>query len=416
MSGGDIFRPEAVSFRQKRLYGNITVISEPATNYVTIALCVTAALAIAGATLGQYARTETAVGIITTSKPLAKILAPKAGIVEDVFVRDGQHVNAGDRLLVVSVDTALGNDESYSQDSLRSLERQAAINADQLEAIRTNAATERSRLAGELNHATDELAQIGTQIDLQQQLSRSLETTLSKWESLAKQGYVSQYSLEEKRQQLLAQRQSLAKLLQQQSSVKSQIVNLQAQMTQLSSTERKQINDNRLQTESLRQSTSAAKVAGRYAITAPISGSVSSLMATLGKSIRSQGLVLNIIPDDTALSAELYAPSRAIGLIEPGQSVSLLYDAFPYQKFGAYAGTVDDVSRTAIAPNDLDVPLNLQESVYRVRVKLKQEHVSAYGKTFPLQAGMALKGNFVLERRSFFDWLLEPIRTVRNRS
>jgi hypothetical protein len=28
---------------------------------------------------------------------------------------------------------------------------------------------------------------------------------------------------------------------------------------------------------------------------------------------------------------------------------------------------------------------------------------------------MALKGNIVLERRSFLDWLLEPIRTVRDR-
>ncbi|MCX7291911.1 HlyD family efflux transporter periplasmic adaptor subunit [Janthinobacterium sp.] len=415
MSSTEIFRPEAVSFRQKRLYGNITVVNEPVANYIVIALCLAAALAISCAALGQYTRTEAATGIITTSKPLAKILAPKLGIVDEVSVKEGQHVNTGDKLIVVSVDTSLGNDESYSEDSLRSLERQTSINADQLGVIRTNSSVERRRLAGELTYSIDEHSQIISQIDLQQQLAKSLEKTISKWESLATQGYVSEYALEEKRQQLLAQRQNLSKLMQQQSSLKSQMSNLKAQLTVLGSNERKQVNENQIQNESLRQSSSAAKAAGHYVITAPISGTISSLMVASGKSLRSQGMVLNIIPDNTAFEAELYAPTKAIGFIEQGQSVRLLYDAFPYQKFGSYAGTVEGVSRSAISPNDIDVPLNLQESVYRVRVKLNQEYISAYGKNFPLQAGMVLKANIVLERRSFLDWLLEPIRTVRDR-
>jgi membrane fusion protein len=415
MSGTDIFRPEAVSFRQKRLYGNITVVAEPATNYVVIALCAAAALAIGAAMFGEYARTEAAAGVITTTKPLAKILAPKPGIVSDVVVKEGQHVKAGDKLLVVSVDTPLGNDESYSQENLRSLERQAAITADQLGVIRANMAVERNRIEGELAYSTDELAQIVSQIEMQRQLAKSLETTLSKWESLVKQGYFSQYTLDEKRQEFLEHQQNLSKLMQQQSSVKARMANLKTQLVALGSAERKQVNENRIQTESIRQNSSAAKAAGHNVVTPPISGTVSSLMAIPGKSLRSQGLVLNIIPDNTTFEAELFAPSRAIGFIEPGQSVRLLYDAFPYQKFGSYAGTVVAVSKSALSPSDIDVPLNLQEGVYRVRVELRQDHVAAYGKTFPLQAGMALKGNIVLERRSFLDWLLEPIRTVRDR-
>jgi hypothetical protein len=40
------------------------------------------------------------------------------------------------------------------------------------------------------------------------------------------------------------------------------------------------------------------------------------------------------------LQAEIYIPSRAIGFVKPGQEVRLLYDAFPYQRFGAYRGRV----------------------------------------------------------------------------
>jgi membrane fusion protein len=416
MSNIDFFRPEAVSFRKKRLYGNLTVVNEPAANYFVAALCIAALLAIGAATLGQYARTEAAVGIITTSMPLAKILAPKLGIVANISVKEGQHVNAGDKLLVVSVDTPFENDESYSGNSLRSLERQTTINDDMREVIRANILVEKNRLSGEVSYATEEHSQVSSQIALQHELAHSLTRTINKWESLAVEGYISEYALEEKRQQLLSQRQNLSKLVQQQLSLKSQLANLKAQLTTLASTERKQLNENNIQTETLKQNSSAAKVAGNYVITAPISGIVSSLMATSGKSLRLQALVLNIIPDRTTLEAELYATSKAIGFIEPGQTVRLLYDAFPYQKFGSYAGTVESVSRSAISPNEIDVPLNLQESVYRVRVKLTQEYISAYGKKIPLQPGMALKGNIVLEKRSFIDWLMEPLRTVRDRT
>lgn len=415
MSDTNIFRPEAVSFRQKRLYGNITVVAEPISNWTVTAISLTALLAIVCAACGEYARTEVAVGIVVTSKPLAKILAPKPGIATDVPVKEGQHVTAGDKLIVVSVDTPFGNDESYSEESLRSLERQARINGDQLGVIQANMLVEKNRLIGELNFAADESSQITSQFDLQQKLTKSLEVTLNNWEILAKQGYVSQYALDEKRQLLLGHRQNVSKLLQQQSSVNSKLSNLRAQLAALDGTERKQINENRIQSEAIKQSSSAAKAAGHYVITAPISGTVSSLMAISGKSIRSQGMVLNIIPDKTGFEVELYAPSKAIGFLEEGQIVRLLYDAFPYQKFGSYKGTVSDVSKSAIAPGDIDAPLKIQESVYRVRVKLEHDHVSAYGKRFPIQAGMALKGNIVLERRSFLDWLLEPIRTVRDR-
>jgi membrane fusion protein len=348
--------------------------------------------------------------------PLAKILAPKLGIVANISVKEGQHVNAGDKLLVVSVDTPFENDESYSGNSLRSLERQTTINDDMREVIRANILVEKNRLSGEVSYATEEHSQVSSQIALQHELAHSLTRTINKWESLAVEGYISEYALEEKRQQLLSQRQNLSKLVQQQLSLKSQLANLKAQLTTLASTERKQLNENNIQTETLKQNSSAAKVAGNYVITAPISGIVSSLMATSGKSLRLQALVLNIIPDRTTLEAELYATSKAIGFIEPGQTVRLLYDAFPYQKFGSYAGTVESVSRSAISPNEIDVPLNLQESVYRVRVKLTQEYISAYGKKIPLQPGMALKGNIVLEKRSFIDWLMEPLRTVRDRT
>ena len=416
MSDSEFFRPEAVAYRKKRLHGDLTVVSEPVSNYIVGILLFATLLSITAASLGEYARTEIVTGVITTNKPLAKILVPRIGTVVNVMIKEGDYVNVGDKLIVVSVDTNLDETESYSENSLQSLARQNLIIKSQRDNIRNVSSLEKHRLLGELNSAIDQETQITSQIDLQEQLAVSLERTITKWESLAKDGYISEYALEEKRQQLLLQRQNLSKLNLQKLILKSQIKSGESQLSAVSNEEQRQMNENEIQGESIRQSSSAAKAAGHYVITAPVSGIVSSLMASPGRSLRLQSLVLNIIPNKTSLQAELYATSKAIGFVERGQSVRLLYDAFPYQKFGSYGGTVESVSRSAIPPNELDTPLNIQESVYRVRVKLSQEHVSAFGKNFQLQPGMILKGNIVLEKRSFFDWLLEPIRTVRERT
>src|SRR4029077_13534665 len=89
-----------------------------------------------------------------------------------------------------------------------------------------------------------------------------------------------------------------------------------------------------------------AEVNGRraYVIKAPTSGRVSTLQATVGQIADPRHMQLEIIPLDANLQAELFFPTRAFGFVRPGQQVRILYDAFPYQKFGAYRGSVTELS------------------------------------------------------------------------
>jgi membrane fusion protein len=108
-------------------------------------------------------------------------------------------------------------------------------------------------------------------------------------------------------------------------------------------------------------------------------------------------------------------PSRAIGFVEPGQAVRLLYDAFPYTRFGAHGGEVVSVGRSILAPEELDAPARSREPVYKVRVRPDRGAVTAYGREVPLQAGMALEADLRLERRRLWRWLFEPILALRGR-
>ncbi|MEL6487678.1 MAG: secretion protein HlyD [Pseudomonadota bacterium] len=123
-----------------------------------------------------------------------------------------------------------------------------------------------------------------------------------------------------------------------------------------------------------------------------------------------------IIPENAELTAELYAPTRAVGFVEPGKETRLLYDAFPYQKFGSFGGQVKSIARIAVDPRETDIPFPFEEPVYRVKVALDRQSVEAFGERAPLQAGMTLQANIVLERQSFLAWILQPLNAVLKRN
>ena len=154
-----------------------------------------------------------------------------------------------------------------------------------------------------------------------------------------------------------------------------------------------------------------------YVITAPVAGRISALQANSGSTVTTLTPLMSIVNDGARMQAELYAPSRAIGFARTGQEVRLMYDAFPYQRFGSFAGRIISISRTVLAPNEIDAPVQAQtkEPMYRIQVAIVDQNILAFGQRIALQPGMTLQANIVLDRRSFLDWLLEPINAVRSR-
>jgi membrane fusion protein len=123
-----------------------------------------------------------------------------------------------------------------------------------------------------------------------------------------------------------------------------------------------------------------------------------------------------VLGGDAQLEVELYAPSRAIGFARAGQDVRLMYDAFPYAQFGSFKGRIATISRTAMAPGEIDAPVKLAEPAFRVRVRLDSQAIEAFGAAYAIEPGMTLKANLVLEKQSLLGWLLEPINAVRRRT
>ena len=74
------------------------------------------------------------------------------------------------------------------------------------------------------------------------------------------------------------------------------------------------------------------------------------------------------------------------------------------------------MAQSLLLPQDTDLPVALNEPAYLVTVDLAEQAVQAYGKRFPLQTGMAIDADVMLDRRSIIEWVFEPLFSLAKRS
>jgi membrane fusion protein len=109
------------------------------------------------------------------------------------------------------------------------------------------------------------------------------------------------------------------------------------------------------------------------------------------------------------LFAQLLAHANTVDTFHPDQEVQVKYDAFPFTTYGVFEGRVKAVSNQPVI---MTIAAPLSEGavpLYPLEVELKQQQISSKGKLFSLRPGMTLTATIVLERKTLFNWLLEPL-------
>jgi membrane fusion protein len=147
-------------------------------------------------------------------------------------------------------------------------------------------------------------------------------------------------------------------------------------------------------------------------VRAPVRGRVAAIPASVGTALDSGSLVATIVPDDTKLRARLMVPTRAIGKVHPGQAVAIRYDAFPYQKYGTFAGTVEDVSNSVLLPEETGriSPVKLTEPAYILDVAIQRQSVAlGDDRQAALRPDMLLTATIEVDRRPLLAWIGESV-------
>lgn len=411
-----LFRLEVTEARKQRLEGDIILqlpVRAQVFGWLFFAIVGTLAIWIAS---GEYTRTEIAPGILVTDSATTKVLAIRPGVVSQLAVSEGDLVEPGQRVAVIRVEQ--GDEEGVSgvATSLAAIEEQRTVLRAQQRFAGARASSERARIDAALAGFQQQRADLARQLELQGQAVASAEETLARIEGVAERGFVSKVEVERRRQAVITMKQAMSQLQQQANGLASQESQARAQLASVEVDRASAVADAQSAGQTLNQQGARLRSERAYALTAPVRGRVAALQTAVGRPADPAIPLMIIVPEGSNLHADVYAPTRAIGFVKPGQEVRLLYDAFPYQRFGSFHGKVTRVSRIVIDPRELSVPLKIEEAVYRVEITPTAQTVRAFGEALPLQPGMTLTANLVLDRRSFADWLLQPLNAVLNRN
>jgi len=408
-----LFRPEAVEFQQDhRQWGTVASLQPFPSKVFSWFVVVTAASILAFLFVGQYSRKETAIGYLHPTAGTAKIFASQRGTIKQVYVTEGDEVGEGQPLLSVEVSQFSGEGIDVNASMLDTLLAQKRLLEHNIAGEEKRADSEQERLTTLVRGLQSELVQLDGQLKIQTERLRVADAEVATGEQLRGKSIITDIELRRRQLLMLEQKQAAVAINQQIAARRNQLTETEFSLHQLPTlmAQKVQALRNDLATTDQR----IAEINGRraYVLRAPMAGRVSTVQATVGQNVDPQHLQLEIIPDGGTLAAELFIPARAIGFIEPGQDVRILYEAFPYQHFGTYKARVVKIAQTILTGADAKGPVSLKEPAYRVTAALEHSFVDAAGKHVLLQPDMLLRADIILEKRSLISWLLNPLTGI----
>lgn len=410
---GRLFRDEVIQARRRQWLGDVVLGQPPSLRLLSGGVLV-AALSVGGLlAVGEFTQRTRVAGQLVPSRGLGMLTAPMAGILAQVPVEEGQHVLAGDTLVVLEMPRALRGQADAGETAEHSIARRREAALDGFESQRRRLTRDDLALAGQQAIAASEIERLLAELDTRRQQQALAEQLLARHQLLRGRQYITELQLQQQAAQALEARaavQSLDRQVQSARRQAAQLAQAQAaipeQLAQVDATQSREL-------AGLDQELADARARSEQVLRAPVSGVVGTLVVHAGQPVQAGQPLLALLPAGSVLEAHLAVPSRAIGFLRPGDRVQLRYAAFPYQKFGHQGGRVHRISRSAVAPANA---ASDAEPQYRVVVALDRQSVRAYGREEPLRPGAALEADLPGQRRRLWEWVLEPLCTLGGRA
>jgi membrane fusion protein len=403
-----LFRPQVLNAKKTQWAGTI-VLARPI--QMKLAASVAGILTIAlilFLAFGEYTRKVRVTGQIVPAAGTIKVTSPQYGRVITRLVAEGNQVLKGQVLYELSSERTneKGGIDARIDISLAarrtSLAEETNLQTQQLQQ-REKALQSREELINA------EIVRLAQEIILQATRVSNAENLLTRYRSLREQGFISDLQLGQIENDHIEQLARFQTLQRTELTLKREL--LQAKNDKQEVNGQIQLNSARAggAIATLEQEVAEHQGRNNIQVLAPTNGTATALVAELGQTVQLGVALATIIPTGSALEAHLLSPSRAIGFIEPGQSVLIRLTAFPYQKFGQIEGKVLRVENSPFVEAN-NTPAT--EPVYRVVVGLARQSITAYGKEHHFKAGMTLEADIRQDRRRLFEWVIDPILSV----
>jgi membrane fusion protein, adhesin transport system len=152
-----------------------------------------------------------------------------------------------------------------------------------------------------------------------------------------------------------------------------------------------------------------AERAERAVVTAPVNGRINRvLVSSRGGTVAPGGPILELVPSEDGLLVEVLINPKDIGSVRIGQNSKVSLTAYDSSVYGSLKGKV-----VAISP-DAVVNEKTGESHYIVEVRTSQTAlVTKGGRKLPIGIGMVSDVALLGDKRSVLDYILSPFTRLR---
>jgi len=148
----------------------------------------------------------------------------------------------------------------------------------------------------------------------------------------------------------------------------------------------------------------------RLVVRAPKRGYVlEQKVLTVGQVIQPGALLMQIVPDDVPLEAEIRIQPKDIGYVKIGQKVNMRVSSYDYTRFGFATG---QLRRIAVS-SSLD---ETQKPYFKGWVTLDNPYVGKTPGRNSLQSGMGVEAEVITGKKTLLAYLSKPVIDVVTRS
>lgn len=374
-----------------------------------------------------------AAGEIVPRAPIYELSHIEGGIVENLFVEEGDIVKAGQPLLKLRPETSRGELQQLTAQKA-SLE----ISAERLDAIIASHEPDFSRFESNWSSLVEQnrtqyrqalAEQTALERIFRQQLrvatsmrdtatleidSKSHQVSVAKeqfaiQETLYRDEFASRFQFLEAQSNWLRAEDELNNVISRAEQADAEISRIHSELEQISATFRLDASTKRSEIESqlveLQEPLhSASFIADNMTVSAPAGGKIKKIHIAGSGSVVGRGDILfDILPDDAPLIAEVKILPQDIANVFVGQETELVVSTYDPNRFGKAKGNIAFISPgTFIDEADGSV-------YFLARVSFHEPNLGS-GRYFgELATGMTVTAEIVTRRRSIAEYLLKPV-------
>ncbi|OIQ99410.1 hemolysin secretion protein D, chromosomal [mine drainage metagenome] len=439
-----VLSPEALDFAP----GLLSIQESPPTRlpravmYTVVALFV---ILVLWANFGKLNIIASAEGRLVPQTYVKIVQPADAGIVQEILVKEGQAVQAGQVLMRMDMKLAeadaktIGNDLAIRSLQLRRIDaelngtpllRKAGDPSDLFRQVEAQYRDHRQSYQDALEQAQASLSKAQREYDSAKVvLAKLVETTpilkqqAEAYADMGKEGYAPQVTVRDKLREYLEKAQDLRAQESTVASLEAAINQAKKQIDMITSKYRSDLRNERMDAEGQYRKLGQDWVKqehknGLLELRAPQAGIINDMAThTVGTVVSPGTVLLSIVPENEPLIAEISVKNDDVGFVYPQQRVKVKLAAYPFEEYGMLDGEVihigPDASASDTQQQGKDGNTNKQQqqqpSIYKAIVALDQQTLDAEGKQHKLVAGMQVVAEINQGRRTVIQYLLSPV-------